>query len=207
MAAVGEDQHYTGMVGLQKVKQWLDLTTRVDSVVTAQDRPWDELLKFEWPHAKTAQSKPFSFDLAGKFRGDDIENQSFLAEVKAYKRQSDLAMHYTDFLAKCYIAMSIFPARCDNFLWISYSPFEATVWDKHSSYDKVYRSVLSNRERALGKTAEAEAKPLIDARLVNDVASRVWLITLSVRQEKLVLQHRHWAEVVTKIKEESLASP
>jgi hypothetical protein len=207
MAAVGEDQHYTGMVGLQKVKQWLDLTTRVDGVVTAQDRPWGELLKFEWPHAKTPQAKPFSFDLAGKFRGDDIDNQSFLAEVKAYRRQSDLAAHYVDFLAKCYVALKAAPDRCDNFLWISYSPFEATVWDKHATYDKVHRSVLYNRERVLGEAGEATAKSMIDAQLVNEVASRVWQITLSVRQEKLVLQHRHWVQVVTKIKEESVASP
>lgn len=65
----GEDAQDTGELGLQRAKQWLDLSTRVGKSWTRHDRPMAELLEFKWPHVPlTDQSAPFSYDLGGTFR-------------------------------------------------------------------------------------------------------------------------------------------
>jgi hypothetical protein len=134
-----EEAHAKGEDGLQRAKQWLDLTSRVKGSWTQTDRPMSELLHFQWPYAP---KRPFSFDLGGNFRGDDLEDQSFVAEVKNYQRENDLPTQYRDFLAKCYVALESKPDRCDHFLWISWSPFQARSWDKHATSNAVRSSVI-----------------------------------------------------------------
>jgi hypothetical protein len=154
-----------------------------------------ELLGFRWPHGAR---QPFSFDLGGTLRGAPFDNESFVAEVKAYKKELDLAEHFRDFLAKCYVALSEQPARCDHFLWISWSPFQAKRWDQHTTAANVERSVLhtANRARVLGVDDEGGAKARLSAEALTRVADRVWLITLSEGQERLVLSPDHYLEVV-----------
>lgn len=198
----GEDAHDLGEMGLQRAKQWLELSTRVDKCWTRHDRPSGELLEFRWPHASSDGSVArFSFDLGGTFRGGDLDNQSFVAEVKAYKKESDLPTHFRDFLAKCYVALDSHPGRCDHFLWVSWAPFQAQRWDEHATAESVKKSVLhvSNRMRALGLNNEAEAAAKLSSDLLVGVADRVWLVTLSEKQEKLVLSAGHYVEVVKMI--------
>jgi hypothetical protein len=143
----------------------------------------------------------FSFDLGGTFRGGDLGNQSFLAEIKAYRREHDLAAHFRDFLAKCYVALESRPGLCDHFLWLSWVPFQAQRWDEHATPENVRRSVLhkANRKRALDVDDEYEAAARISPELLVGVANRVWLLTLSEKQEQLVLAADHYAEVVKMI--------
>lgn len=198
----GEDAHDLGETGLQRAKQWLELSTRVDKCWTRHDRPSGELLEFYWPHAPSGGSSThFSFDLGGTFRGGPLENQSFVAEVKAYKKENDLPTHFRDFLAKCYVALESRPSRCDHFLWVSWSPFQAQHWDRHATAENVKRSVLhgANRVRALGLRDEAEAAAKLSADLLTGVADRIWLVTLGEKQEKLVLSTGHYVEVVKMI--------
>jgi hypothetical protein len=105
-----------------------------------------------------------------------------------------LPAHFRDFLAKCYIALGDKPLRCDHFLWISWSPFQAQKWDKHATTDSVRRSLIhqKNRNRALGVDNEADAMAKLDVTRMDNVASRVWLITLSDRQEMLVPTESHY---------------
>jgi hypothetical protein len=190
----GEEAHAKGEDGLQRAKQWLDLSTRVSSV-WAYDHPvLAEMVHFEWPYAATEQEKDFSFDFGGTFRGEPIDNQSFLAEVKNYHCELDLPSLFLDFLAKCYVALGDKPKRCDNFLWISWSPFQARSWHKHATTDNVRRALLqkTNRQRALGVDNEADAKAKLDSERMAGVASRIWLITLSDRQEMLVPTESHY---------------
>ena len=49
-----------------------------------------------------------------------------------------------------------------------------------------------NRKRVLGVDNEADAKARLDAERTANVASRVWLITLSDRQEMLVPTESHY---------------
>lgn len=195
----GEDAQDIGESGLQRAKEWLELSTRVDKSWTRHDRPMNELLEFKWPYIPgDDQSAPFSFDLGGTLRGEPLDNESFLAEVKAYKNESDLPTHFRDFLAKCYVALEQRPDRCDHFLWISWSPFQAKQWDKHATAENVKKSVLhqANRSRALGADDEDEAAAKLSPELLVAVASRIWLVTLSRKQEQLVLSRDHYIEVV-----------
>jgi hypothetical protein len=136
--------------------------------------------------------------MAGNFRGNPLDGQSFLAEVKKYKRENDLPAHFRDFLVKCYIALGERPKLCDNFLWISWAPFQASKWDQHATVETVRRSITHeiNRNRVLGVDNESDAALKLDAERIVNVARRVWLITLSDQQEKLVLTEDHYCEVV-----------
>lgn len=198
MTVVGEDAQDIGESGLQRAKEWLELTTRVNDSWTRHDRALRELLEFKWPGLPPeSRAASFSFDLGGRFRGDSLDNQAFLAEVKKYKNESDLPAHFRDFLAKCYVALGTHPGRCDHFLWISWAPFQASKWDQHASTDNVKASVLhsANRKRTLGVDDENEAADKLSADLLVGVATKVWLVTLSDKQEQLVLTNDHYLEV------------
>jgi hypothetical protein len=195
----GEEAQDIGESGLQRAKQWLEVSTRVDKSWTRHDRPMAELLEFKWPHiAPDSQSAPFSFDLGGTFRGGDLDNQSFLAEVKAYRNESDLPTHFRDFLAKCYVALEQRPDRCDHLLWVSWAPFQAKSWDTHTTTDSIKKSIVhkDNRNRVLGVDTEDEAAAKLSPDTLVGVAKRVWLITLCRQQEQLVLLPDHYLEVV-----------
>jgi hypothetical protein len=163
-----------------------------------------ELLEFGWPYGSR---QPFSFDLGGVLRGDTLHNQSFLAEVKAYSNEGDLPTLFRDFLAKCYVALGQHENRCDHFLWISWSPFQARKWNQHATAANVERSVLlpANRARVLGVDDDGEARARLSAEILTRVADRVWLITLSEGQEQLVLSPDHYLEVVKLIEQGSMA--
>jgi hypothetical protein len=189
----GEESPDKGREGLQQAKRWLDLSTRVRRSWAYDDHPLSEMVHFEWPYA-TGREKPFSFDLGGEFRGKSLQSQSFLAEVKNYLYESNLPTHFRDFLAKCYVALSSKPARCDNFLWISWAPFQAQNWHKHATTENVRKSIVhsANRERVLGVDNEVDAGEKLDVELMAKVASRVWLVTLSDRQIMLVPTEEHY---------------
>lgn len=189
----GELAHDAGREGLQRAKHWLDLSTRVSRSWAYDDPTLGEMVHFEWPYA-TGLSRTFSFDLGGNFRGEPLDGQSFLAEVKRYRNEGDLPAHFRDFLAKCYVALASKPKRCQHFLWISWSPFQAKRWNDHASIESVRRAVLhrANMERVLGVDSQLDAMKKIDASLLSTVSSRVWLITLSDKQEMLVPTERHY---------------
>lgn len=189
--------HDRGRDGLREAKRWLDMSTRVQRSWTHSDRGMSELLVFKWPHASTS----FSFDLGGTFRGEDLDNQSFVAEVKNYASESDLPQHYRDFLAKCYVAYRAHPDRCDHFLWLSWSPFQAQKWHVHTSIETVKAAILhkDNTGRVLGAKEPSEAEALLDTAALAAVSERIWLLTLAKRQVQLVPTREHYAEVIKMI--------
>jgi hypothetical protein len=195
----GEDAHATGENGLQRAKEWLDMSTRVRQSWTNREHPMAELLSFSWPHSHEDSRPPgtFTFDLGGRFRGGSIDEKAFLAEIKAYKKELDLPTHYRDFLAKCYVAIQAHPRRCDNFLWISWSPFQAQKWDQHATAASVSNAVMHkvNRRRTLGTEEEEKALRLLHPDILTEVAQRIWLITLCDKQEELVLTPNHYGEI------------
>lgn len=199
----GEDQHDRGDVGVASAKKWLEMSTRVEMAWTRKDRPLKELLEFSWPHG--AQT-PFSFDLGGKLRGGAFEGQSFLAEVKNYTREGDLPTHFMKFLAGCYVALETHPARCDNFFWISWSPFQATAWDRHTHTGKIKKAVLAHRGQTIGEERVRDAIPLIDYHRIYRVSQRVALITMSAKQQELVMLKEHHEAMIARIISESGAA-
>lgn len=188
----GEDAQLTGLKGTRRAKQWLDMSTRVAQAWTNEDEGLKEMLSFSWPYGND-----FSFDLGGKFRGGDLEKRMFLAEVKAYRYEMDLPAHYKAFLAKCYVALTQKPARSDYFLWMSWSPFQAQKWHKHTIADTVKSAVLYERARIFNVSSEQEALSLLDISAVAEVANRIWLITLCDKQEELVISLEHYKQVIS----------
>jgi hypothetical protein len=189
----GEDHPRKGEDGLQRAKHWLESSTRVKQAWTASEVPCGRFCHFEWPCA-TGPAKPFSFDLGGNFRGGALENKSFLAEIKKYKAEQDLPEEYRKFAAKCYVALGHDPVLCDNFLWISWAPFQAQRWDEHATTDSVCEALKhkDNRKRLFDVDTAEEAALKLDKALAADVARRIWLITLCDQQEQLVLMPDHY---------------
>lgn len=191
----GEDSQLTGQIGLHDAKRWLDKSTRVAKAWTHEDIGLKELLEFDWPHANT-----FSFDLGGQFRGEKLEGQYFLAEVKKYRNESNLPQHYKSFLAKCYVAFIKKPQLCNHFLWISWSPFKARQWDRHTTAEAVKEAVIEERKRIFDTDDQKEALALLNVAAVGAVADRVWLITLCDKQLQLVLSPEHHGEILKLMK-------
>lgn len=196
-ATVGEDSSDKGYVGLRLARLWLDRSTRCEKIFTSRDRALRDLLAFQWPTSK----KPFSFDLGGQFRGDALDGQSFLAEVKNYEKENDLPSHFRAYLAKCYVALDVRPTACDNFLWISWAPFQAQQWDNHTTHANVVKALLNkeNRELIFGVKESDKAAQMIDHQRANMVADRVWLLTLSHRQDDFHLLDDHYRQVVAAV--------
>lgn len=55
----------------------------------------------------------------------------------------------------------------------------------------VREHVIEHRARVFGVTDKAEAEALVDDDIVSEVASRLWLIILSEKQENLVISKEH----------------
>lgn len=190
----GEETQLTGFDGLRRAKGWLEASTRVSQSWTVHDTGLRELLEFEWPHG----GQTFSYDLGGKLRGDELEGKTFVAEVKNYTYEMDLPQHWLKFLASCYVARDRKPERCDNFMWISWSPFQAQKWHQHATPEGIRKALVhkDNRKRLFDTDVEDEAKAAIDETLVADLPSRIWMITLSEKQESLVIARGYYAEVI-----------
>jgi hypothetical protein len=190
----GEEAQLTGFDGLRRAKEWLEASTRVKHSWTVYDTGLRELLEFAWPYG----GQSFSFDLGGKLRGDELEGKTFLAEIKNYKSESDLPVHWRKFLASCYVARGDKPERSDNFMWISWAPFQAQKWHEHATPADIRKALVhkDNRKRLFDTEDEDEAKAAIDEALVADIAKRIWMITLSEKQESLVIARDYYAEVI-----------
>lgn len=181
----GESLHEVGREGARRAKQWLESTSRVDACWVNPDKGAVEKLTFEWPQG----GQSFSFDLGGKLRYGDFDGKLFYAEVKKYSKSLDLGKHYTDFLAKCYVAYQGAPRFADNFMWVSWAPHAATSWDQLTTQAKVHESVAANASRIFPSGADVDA--LIDDATCAAVAERLWILILSDKQEDLVPAVEH----------------
>lgn len=187
----GEAMHQRGAEGARRAKQWLDATTRVHKSWTNEDSVATSKLEYQWPHG----GQPFSFDVGGILSGDPYENQFFLAEVKNYSGHSDQGVMYEDYLAKCYVTKRQ-SQIADQFMWITWHPFNVTTWRRLCEPEKVQESVIKNHKRIFDVETAEEAVPMVDANLVKDVAARLWLIVLSDKQEELVISPKARAYIV-----------
>lgn len=183
----GEAAQAKGADGARRAKRWLESTTRVNAQWVNPDPPAIPKLTFSWPHG----GQKFSFDLGGLLKYGDFDGQVFFAESKNYAAPHDLSQHYSIFLAQCYVAYMDKPALCDHFMWIAWSPHSISSWPKLTTADYVKEHVIKNRERVFGDIDEEEAATLVDENVVAEVASRLWLIILSEKQEALVISKEH----------------
>ena len=184
----GEASQAKGADGARRAKKWLDSTTRADARWVNPNPAAKPKLTFQWP--KGGQN--FSFDVGGILKYDEFEGQMFFAESKNYDTPKDLGDHYYKYLAQCYVAYGAQPMYCDHFMWIAWSPHLVTRWDELLTADLVRESVVKHRDRVFGnEVSEAEAQALVDKKRCDEVASRLWIIILSKRQEALVISPEH----------------
>jgi hypothetical protein len=199
--ATGEQPGEKGRAGVHKAKTWLDRTTRVESSYTAYDTtPSVDLLTFSCP----GTGGTASFDIGGVFRGEELEKQPFLAEVKFYGPNSDQYPEFKKFLALCYIAYTAKPSYCGRLIWITWRPFKCDKWDELKSIDQIIEAVISERGRVFGPDVTSEeARTRINLDTAAAVSERLWLIILSEAHETLVITHDHYSEVVKIITREA----
>ena len=184
----GETAQAKGADGARRAKRWLESTTRVNAQWVNPDPPAVAKLTFAWPHG----GQNFSFDLGGLLKYGDLDGHLFFAESKNYAAPSDLREHYSKFLAQCYVAYLDKPAYCDHFMWIAWSPHDITKWPTLTTAGYVKKHVVLHRARVFGDgVSEVDAEALIDEEAVSAVASRLWLIILSEKQETLVISKEH----------------
>jgi hypothetical protein len=182
----GEEEQAKGQDGAQRAKRWLEATTRANVPWVNPESIAVRKLTFAWLNGLA-----FSFDLGGTLLGGDVDGQEFFAESKKYKAAQDQIPEYDAYLAKCYVAYSVQPTRCDNFMWITWAAFGTTIWDKLLSSERVQKAVSENAERALG-VPKTDAGTKLDITRCDEVSSRLWIIVLSDRQEEhLVLSAEH----------------
>lgn len=171
---------------------WLDSTTRVKSSWSAYDKGAPDRLTYPWPEG----GKSYSYDLGGNFLGGDLENQFFLAECKKYTTDQQ-GGHFDKFLAQSYSTLERYPHLADHFLWITWHPFRVTNWNELYSEQALRKAVLAERARLFGeKVDEASAAGQIKDDIVADLATRIWIIVLSDRQETLVISNDDRAELM-----------
>jgi hypothetical protein len=184
----GEETHDKGRDGALRAKRWLEATTRANVPWINPDPVAIPKLRFPWIDP---DSEPFSFDLGGMLIGGDVANQEFLAESKNYTNAGHQNTMYNEYLAKCYVARTLRPDRGENFMWITWAAFATTSWSELLTKDRVRKAVVAEPKRALA-VESADAESMINDDLCGEVASRLWMIVLSERQERhLVLSAEH----------------
>lgn len=185
----GEGQHKVGEDGVRRAKKWLEATTRVHSSWTVYDDRQVSRLTFDWPH----HAEPFSYDLGGILFGGEFDKDLFLAESKKYAGDQDQGKHFDKFLAQSYVALRDEPKLADHFMWITWAPFRVTTWSKISHPEKIVHALVKvqpYRTWVFGEgVSEDEAASLVDQKIVDNLSSRMWMIVLSDRQEKLVISN------------------
>jgi hypothetical protein len=185
----GEQTHETGREGAMRAKRWLDATTRAD--VAWINPSAAQKLTYAWPYG----GQSFSFDLGGVLRGGKYDGNEFYVEVKRYRKASDQAQHYLDYLARCYCAYQLMPNRFDHFMWITWSPFATSDWPKLLTKEHLVSGLKKNASRVFGITDGSDISSHIEVDLCEEVADRLWIIVLSDKQEDLVIEPEHLALV------------
>lgn len=159
---------------------------------TRHDALERRLLEYSWPHG----GGTYSFDLGGSFVGEHLDGLVFLAEVKNYKNGNGLPAMFRDFVAKSYVAALGLPDTT-QFLWISWAPFGSTNWDSHCDPSSVTEAILEpvHRQKVTGLAGEQEARESISVDIVASLSTRLWMVTLSERQEHLVPTLEHFESI------------
>ena len=181
----GEALHEQGRDGARRAKRWLDATSRVEACWVNPDNGAAQKLTFVWPQG----GQSFSFDLGGWLRYGSFEGQMFFAEVKKYANASDLGGHYTEFLAKCYVAYQSRPHYTDHFMWVSWAPHASTRWESLTTPRKVHEAVSAQAGRIF--PAGTDPEDAVDQAVCKAVSERLWLLILSDKQEVLVPTVEH----------------
>lgn len=182
----GEDAHRSGDEGVAQIRRWLSSTMRVRAIWTTADEYVAMKLEYDWPSG----GRSFSFDVGGIFDGGEVNGQTFVAESKHYNSaEGNLGTEYADFLAKCYVVWREHARQVQQFMFVTWHPFNSTKWPKLCTPDAIERGVIRNRARVFGEEDADEARGLFDRETAESLASRLWLVVWSDKQDNLLMSN------------------
>lgn len=94
---------------------------------------------------------------------------------------------YKKFLSKCFCARVKEPKMANVFLWITWSPFSTTKWERLHSTEEIFKSVIDNCEQTLGETDKVAAENRLAEpnmkQVIEYLAENIWIIVLCEQQE------------------------
>jgi hypothetical protein len=169
-----ETSHVAGQRGVQKVKQWLESTTHVALPWSVYDHPAMTTL----PRLDGAKKV---YDLSGYFLG--ANRRPIFIESKHHFTEGGQGVAYPEYLANAYSTTS--KSLLDGvdtgreYMWVTWHPFLQSRWSKLTATEEIHVALRRYPEVLNGSSIEEE--------LVRKVASRLWLVVLSKRQEELSL--------------------
>lgn len=117
--------------------------------------------------------------------GGEADGRTFAAEVKQHNHANDQGAEYRRFLAKSYRVEDYMSQMFDHYLWVTWAPFLVGSWSTLTTPDFVAAAVHFDdtaKQIALG-TAD------LDQAVAKQVADKLILVVLSVRQEELLSLH------------------
>jgi hypothetical protein len=103
----------------------------------------------------------------------------FYGEVKKVTSEAGQGTQYREYLAKCYRASKVHDQPY-HFMWITWHPFNVGIWQQLCEFSSVKAAVKASKEEYCGDGD-------IDDTLCGQLATRLWLIVLSDRQETLTM--------------------
>lgn len=189
----GEVLHARGAEGVRRAKLWLDRTTRAEARWLVPDTIAVNKLTFKWHDGST-----YSFDLGGLLRFGGHDQEIFVAECKFYSGHHAQGTMFTEFIAKCYRARLIDPARADQFIWITWAPFLVTKWEHLAKPSYIREAIHKHGLKCVGKGDTAGIDAEIDDDLIKDLAERLHVIVLHERQEEFFVMSKEHLAIINK---------
>lgn len=169
-----ESTQYKGMEGAVLAKQWIEGTTHFEITFNAYEQAaMTTLMRLDGGKK--------CYDLFGhRFE----PRQPLYVEVKNYDTVGGQPEEYTQYLVNAYSTTAYVLDQQGNdpefqYMWVTWHPFSQTKWPKLTHPDELRNALNCNPDALNGKP--------VDEELLRTVASRLWMIVLSRRQEELLL--------------------
>lgn len=181
----GEQQHEAGREGVQRVKRWLESTTRFEV-------PWDVYGSPNQLTVTLLTGAAKAFDLAGYLVGEDADaGPRFYGEVKNYRSVSDQPTLYQEYLAVAYSAarqaMSTEHDPAVEFMWVTWHPFSQTKFLHLCGPDEI--------AAACGAFPDYLGDEEFDRNFAETLAKRLWLLIVNPRQAEMTMSRAFLGEV------------
>ncbi|KAA1397780.1 hypothetical protein [Aeromicrobium ginsengisoli] len=175
-----------GRDGVALTKRWLEATTFVEF-------PWNSYENEEMCYVDHLSKKGDAFkcfDLVGNFLGDD--RQPIVVENKAVNTDNGLYAEFLEFVAIAYSStvLEIEKYKKDKareFMWVTTLPFNLENWPKFHTAAQVLKGLTKYPEYLDGRE--------IDPLMAQQVADRIWVLVLNIKQERLSLTHEELMDV------------
>lgn len=169
-----ESTQESGREAALVTRRWLESTTYIEL-------PWNSYKHEAMCTVRCLDGSVKCFDLAGFFLDD---KSPIAVENKGVGQSGDQYQEYRKFLAIAYSSSALgLEEGTDwkrHFLWVTTHPFGySTAWAQLESPETVHAAVKEFPDLLGGRD--------VDKEVVRAVASRIWLLVLNSKQQRLLL--------------------